>query len=134
MFTCPCGLKTVNEEYFKSHQTEHKRTGELSCVVRSIPVMKSLRTSGRSDGESSSCSSSPDTPPSNAPLSVNQGGPESPEIILGASGPERSSSMISIRQESGGDPLNVTKATLILVNPNIESQKEMNTRGADYPA
>ena len=97
MFTCPtCGFKTVNEEIFRTHRTEHEKLDAAEIEPTSV----SFRVRHpRSDGESTTSSSSSLSPPTPSLSS----GPESPVLsvvqlakgILGSS-----ASMSSLKQEN----------------------------------
>ena len=96
MFTCvekKCGFKTVNEEIFRTHMTEHQKlaSAEIEPNSASIRVRHP-----RSDGESSSSTCSSSLSPATPPLLCSSG-PESPVMqlargILGSSSSVSSSS------------------------------------------
>jgi len=86
MFNCgTCDFKTVNEEIYKMHLSDHKETPRTisnhqapTTAVKSKSKLK--KSIPRSDQESSAHSSASDSP--SEPRSVGDVGPESPVMQL----------------------------------------------------
>lgn len=118
-----CGFKTVNEDIFRTHMTEHQNLGPGTRVKH--PVPRQNRRS-RSDGESSPCSSSSLSPP---PLSSS---PESPIMHLarGIAGSSKRQKVVAVEPELSVAEIETETPQLTLITsksvlPN--STKKQNT-------